>query len=143
MLDGIGFDALIACKGMPAPIQFQLGDLAEDDTHELYAHLVRALAPLDLAYLHLAHGGDEELLGALRELRPHTLILNRGGTDIATRAKGIENGVADVITVGSMALAIPDLVERVQAGAPLNAPDPATFYGAGAAGCTDYPTRTA
>ncbi|MFE6619699.1 hypothetical protein [Streptomyces sp. NPDC057740] len=33
---------------------FQLGDLAEDDPHELYPHLVRALAPLDLAYLHLA-----------------------------------------------------------------------------------------
>ncbi|MGC5561852.1 hypothetical protein ACPYPG_03275 [Streptomyces sp. FR-108] len=30
-----------------------------DDTHELYPALVRALAPLDLAYLHLVHGGDE------------------------------------------------------------------------------------
>ncbi|KND38112.1 1,2-oxophytodienoate reductase, partial [Streptomyces stelliscabiei] len=64
---------------------FQLGDLTEDDPHELYPHLVRALAPLDLAYLHLAHGGDEELLGTLRELWPHTLILNRAGTDVATR----------------------------------------------------------
>ncbi|MCQ9130531.1 alkene reductase [Streptomyces hilarionis] len=122
---------------------FQLGDLTEDDTHELYPHLVRALAPLDLAYLHLAHGGDEELLGTLRELWPNTLILNRAGTDIATRAKDIDNGVADVITVGSMALANPDLVERVRVGAPLNDPDPATFYGGGAAGYTDYPTHAA
>ncbi|MEU2427362.1 hypothetical protein ABZ619_41305 [Streptomyces sp. NPDC007851] len=122
---------------------FQLGDLAEDDTHELYPHLVRALAPLDLAYLHLAHGGDEELLGTLRELWPNTLLLNRAGTDIATRAKDIENGIADVVTVGSMALANPDLVERIRAGAPLNTPDPATFYGGGAAGYTDYPTYAA
>ncbi|MFF4056187.1 alkene reductase [Streptomyces sp. NPDC001668] len=122
---------------------FQLGDLAEHDTHELYPHLVRALAPLDLAYLHLAHGGDEELLGTLRELWPNTLLLNRAGTDIATRAKDIENGIADVITVGSMALANPDLVERIRAGAPLNTPDPATFYVGGAAGYTDYPTYAA
>jgi N-ethylmaleimide reductase len=122
---------------------FQLGDLTEDDPRELYPHLVRALAALDLAYLHLAHGGDEELLGTLRELWPNTLLLNRAGTDIATRAKDIENGIADVITVGSMALANPDLVERIRAGAPLNTPDPATFYGGGAAGYTDYPTYAA
>jgi N-ethylmaleimide reductase len=42
-----------------------------------------------------------------------------------------------------MALANPDLVERVRTGAPLNTPDPATFYGGGEAGYTDYPTLTA
>jgi N-ethylmaleimide reductase len=42
-----------------------------------------------------------------------------------------------------MALANPDLVERVRIGAPLNTPDPATFYGGGEAGYTDYPTHTA
>ncbi|MFF5139183.1 hypothetical protein ACFY6U_05430 [Streptomyces sp. NPDC013157] len=117
--------------------------LAEQPGSCLYPHLVRALAPLDLAYLHLAHGGDEELLRTLRELWPTTLLLNRAGTDIATRAKDIDSGIADVITVGSMALANPDLVERVRAGAPLNTPDPATFYGGGAAGYTDYPTYAA
>ncbi|MEU5323680.1 alkene reductase [Streptomyces sp. NPDC021056] len=118
-------------------------DIAESDTHELYPALVSALAPLDLAYLHIAHGGDDELLHTLRKLWPNTLLLNRAGTDIATRAKDIENGIADVITVGSMALANPDLVERVRAGAPLNTPDPATFYGGDAAGYTDYPTHAA
>jgi N-ethylmaleimide reductase len=118
-------------------------DIAESDTRELYPALLRALAPLDLAYLHIGHGGDDELLRTLRELWPNTLLLNRAGTDIATRAKDIENGIADVVTVGSMALANPDLVERVRAGAPLNTPDPATFYGGDAAGYTDYPTLSA
>lgn len=54
-------------------------------------------------------------------------------TDIATRAKDIEDGLADVVTVGTMALANPDLVERVRTGAPLNTPDPDTFYGGGEA----------
>ncbi|MFD9445563.1 alkene reductase [Streptomyces sp. NPDC060006] len=119
-------------------------DIAESDTHDLYPALVRALAPLDLAYLHIGnHGGDDELLHTLRKLWPNTLVLNRAGTDIATRAKDIEDGIADVITVGTMALANPDLVERVRTGAPLNTPDPATVYGGAEAGYTDYPTLTA
>ncbi|WP_033329355.1 alkene reductase [Streptomyces yerevanensis] len=118
-------------------------DIAESDTHELHPALVRALAPLDLAYLHIGHGGDDELLHTLRKLWPNTLVLNRAGTDIATRAKDIEDGLADIVTVGVMALANPDLVERVRTGAPLNTPDPATFYGGGEAGYTDYPTLTA
>ncbi|WP_405960130.1 alkene reductase [Streptomyces sp. NBC_00024] len=118
-------------------------DIAESDTHELYPALVRALAPLDLAYLHIVHGGDDEPLNTLRKLWPTTLVLNRAGTDIATRAKDVEDGIADIVTVGTMALANPDLVERVRTGAPLNTPDPATFYGGGEAGYTDYPTLTA
>ncbi|MFG2953624.1 alkene reductase [Streptomyces sp. NPDC048291] len=122
---------------------FQLNDLAESDPHELYPHLLRALAPLNLAYLHVGHGGDEELLFTLRKLWPTTLILNRAGADITTRAKDIEDGLADVVTVGTMALANPDLVERVRSGAPLNTPNPETFYGGGAAGYTDYPALSA
>ncbi|WP_282615096.1 hypothetical protein [Streptomyces sp. GESEQ-4] len=42
-----------------------------------------------------------------------------------------------------MALANPDLVERVRAGTPLNTPDLDTFYGGGAADYTDYATHAA
>ncbi|MFE6287469.1 alkene reductase [Streptomyces sp. NPDC057877] len=118
-------------------------DIAESDTHELYPALVRALAPLGLGYLHLVHFGDEELLDTLRGLWPGALVLNRAGADIPARAADVADGRADVVSVGALALANPDLVERVRSGAPLNTPDPATFYGGGAAGYTDYPTHTA
>jgi N-ethylmaleimide reductase len=36
-------------------------------------------------------------------------------------------------------IANPDLVERFATDAPLNQPDPRTFYGEGAKGYTDYP----
>ncbi|WP_329406885.1 alkene reductase [Nocardia vinacea] len=117
-------------------------DIAESDTVELYPALVRALGPLGLAYLHVMHMGDDALLEILRTLWPATLILNRGGTELPIRAKDIENGTADMVSVGALALANPDLVERLRSGAPLNTPDPATFYGGGAAGYTDYPTYT-
>ncbi|MDR3079583.1 MAG: alkene reductase [Streptomyces sp.] len=139
---GPGRTAIRLSPGNP----FQLGDLAESDTAEVYPALVKALAPLNLAYLHLAHGGDEDLLRTLRSLWPTTLILNRAGTDIATRAKDIEDGLTDIAAVGVLSLANPDLPERVHAGAPLNTPDPETFYPTGAAstvGYTDYPVLTA
>ncbi|GAB2587729.1 alkene reductase [Streptomyces capparidis] len=117
-------------------------DIAESDTAELYPALLDALRPLGLAYLHVTHLGDDALLDILRTQWPTTLILNRPGTDVPTRAKDIDNGTADLVSVGALALANPDLVERLRAGVPLNSPDPATFYGGGAAGYTDYPTYT-
>lgn len=41
-----------------------------------------------------------------------------------------------------MALANPDLAERVRAGAPLNPPDPTTFHTGGERGYADYPVLT-
>ncbi len=117
-------------------------DIAESDTTELYPALLRALSPLGLAYLHVLHAGDDALLDTLRELWPSTLILNRSGSDLSTRAKDIENGTAELISVGALALANPDLVARLRSDAPLNTPDPATFYGGGAVGYTDYPTHS-
>ncbi|MER7177178.1 alkene reductase [Streptomyces mesophilus] len=117
-------------------------DMAESDTAELYTALLEALRPLDLAYLHVLHLGDEARLDAVRAQWTGTLILNRAGADVPTRAKDIDNGTADLVSVGALALANPDLVQRLRAGAPLNTPDPATFYGGGVAGYTDYPTYT-
>ena len=114
-------------------------DVAEDDVHEVYPALVAALAPLGLAYLHVVHGGDEPLLRVLRATWPRGLVLNRAGAEIARRVQDVQDGLADVVAVGALALANPDLVERLRTGAELNAPDPATFYGGGEHGYTDYP----
>jgi N-ethylmaleimide reductase len=118
-------------------------DVVEDDVGELYGALVDALAPLGLAYLNVVHGGDEDVIRAIRRDWPGTLLLNRPGAEIEIRAKDLESGLADVITVGTRTLANPDLVARVKSGAPLNAPDPSTFYGGGEHGYTDYPTMEA
>jgi N-ethylmaleimide reductase len=114
-------------------------DIVEHDMEDLYGHLVPALAPLGLAYLHVAHRGDEALLKHIRDDWPGPLLLNRVGADLNTRIQDLEGGLADVITVGKMALANPDLVARIKTGAPLNEPDPTTFYGGDERGYTDYP----
>jgi N-ethylmaleimide reductase len=114
-------------------------DITEADTAELYPALVAELAPLGLAYLHVAHGGDDDLLRTLRAAWPGALLVNRGGADVDARADDVASGLADVVTVGTMVLANPDLVQRLRTGAPLNTPDQATFYGGDEHGYTDYP----
>ncbi len=55
----------------------------------------------------------------------------------------IENGEADAVSWGKQFIANPDLVERLRLGAPLNEPNPNTFYGypdgEKSVGYTDYP----
>ncbi|WKX73759.1 SDR family oxidoreductase [Streptomyces sp. XD-27] len=90
---------------------------------DTYRHLVSELAPLNLAYVHLLHLGDEELLRDVRAQWPTALLVNRPGRDRAEVAADIEAGLADVATVGAWALANPDLPQRLRTGAPLNEAD--------------------
>ena len=117
-----------------------LNDMVEVDVDDLYLSLIRELNPLGLAYLNVVHGGDEELVRALRRDWTSALLLNRNGTDIQTRVNDIESGLADVVTVGTQALANPDLVARIKLGAPLTDADRSTFYGGNEHGYIDYPT---
>ncbi|MEO6828105.1 MAG: alkene reductase [Microbacteriaceae bacterium] len=116
-----------------------LNDIVEHDVDDLYGALVSALVPLDLAYLHIVAGTDDTVLHELRRLWPNTLLLNRAKADLAVRVSDLTDGLADVITVGHLALANPDLVARLKAGAPLNTPDRSTFYGGDEHGYLDYP----
>lgn len=62
-----------------------------------------------------------------------------GGFDKDSAQQALNAGQADLIAMGRPFLANPDLVERMRQGAPLNQPDPNTFYTPGAQGYTDYP----
>jgi N-ethylmaleimide reductase len=110
------------------------------DGASLYQYLVPALAELDLAYLHVAHGGDEDLIAEIRRLWPNALLVTRDNRPLAKAAADVEAGLADVAAVARWALANPDFVNRYRLGVPLNEPDPTTFYGGDARGYTDYPT---
>ena len=89
---------------------------------------------------------DFDDLAEFGQLAPGARILEIGcGTGQATRSLAergyriiaVELG-ADMAAIGRWALAIPDFVERLQADAPFNDADQATFYGGGSAGYTDY-----
>ena len=126
-------------------------DAFDADAQALFEHVVRGLAPLGLAYLHLiegATGGPRELPDrpfdyaalkrAYRQAGGQGAWMVNNGYDGALAAKALEEG-ADLVAFGKPYIANPDLVRRLREGAPLNTPDRATFYGGQEAGYTDYP----
>lgn len=121
-----------------------LGGIEEGEQGpDLYRYLTTELAKLNLAYLHMMHLGNEELLKDIRSIWTNPLLVNRAGRTLENISTDLDNGLADLVPVGVWALANPDLVERLQTGAPLNEANPATFFGGGSEGYTDYPTLKA
>lgn len=114
-----------------------------------YIALVKELSALGLMYVHLL---DHSAIGAppvpaklkadLRAAFSGPFIL-AGGFDKDSAEQALVEGHADLIAMGRAFLANPDLVERMRQNAPLNAPDPSTFYTPGAQGYSDYPALAA
>src|SRR5476649_966121 len=107
---------------------------------ETFRHLVEQLAPLNLAYLHVAvmkPGFDYHAM-----LRPlfKGAYLRGGGLDKAGAETLVANGSIDAAVFGALFLANPDLPQRFASDAPLNAPHRETFFSPGPQGYTDYPT---
>ena len=109
----------------------------------LYRYLVDELDKLGLAYVHVLHAGDEQLVGDIRARWKQALIVNRPGRPRDQIGADIASGLADLEAYGQMVLANPDFVARVKAAAPMNDADRASFFGGGAQGYTDYPALEA
>ncbi len=106
----------------------------------LYRFLVAELDKLGLAYLHIAHQGNEALLTDIRKLWNDILILNRPGSPRDKIGVDVASGLADLEAYGQMVLANPDFVERLKNNAPMNDANRNAFFGGTAQGYTDYPT---
>lgn len=122
------------------------GTGAFPEVQDQYIALAESLSALRLLYIHLV---DHASMGAppvpadfklkLRDCFDGLFILS-GGFDGATAQKALLEKRGDLIAFGRPFLANPDLVKRMRSNAPMNAPDPSTFYVPGAKGYTDYPT---
>jgi N-ethylmaleimide reductase len=117
--------------------------------------VVKQLAPMGIAYLHLiegATGGPREVQGrpfdyeamrkAWRNAGAKGAWMVNNGYDRRTAEEALARG-ADLVAFGRPFIANPDLVARLRDNAPLNALDQATLYGGGAKGYTDYPALQA
>jgi N-ethylmaleimide reductase len=120
-------------------------DISDSDPQPLYDYIVDRLSALKLVYLHVvegATGGPRDIApfdyGSLRKRFEGAYIANNG-YDFELANKVLAADEADLIAFGKPFISNPDLVERLKRGAPLTAPDKATFYGGGAKGYTDYP----
>lgn len=116
------------------------------DPQPQFDHIVDELSKLGLVYLHVvegATGGPRDVapfdFAGLRKRFSGTYIANNG-YDLELATAHLAADEADLIAFGRPFIANPDLVARLQSGAALAAINPASLYGGGAEGYTDYPT---
>jgi N-ethylmaleimide reductase len=140
MIQAAGSAGRVGIKISPA---MPFNDIHDDDPVETYSALVKAIAPMKLAYLHVLRTPPiPNIFEILRPLYPGTFAA--GGA--FTRESGdamLAAGNAELIVFGKPFTSNPDLPERFAANAPLAEPDPTTFYSAGPKGYTDFPPLAA
>lgn len=119
----------------------KFNDMADSDPQRTFECAAQALNRLKPAYLHVIEmDGDGKNFNfrKLRRVFGGLYIANAGYAKVRANA-ALAAGDADLVAFGTLFLANPDLPERFAHDAPLNMPDPATFYGGDARGYTDYP----
>jgi N-ethylmaleimide reductase len=122
-------------------------DMPYDSSMDIiYELLVSKLNDLGILYIHLL---DHSPMGApavpdsIKEMVRNNfggILVFCGGYDAERAQQDIDASRADLIAVGRLFLANPDLVSRWKKGAALNDPDFSTFYTPGEKGYTDYPS---
>jgi 2,4-dienoyl-CoA reductase-like NADH-dependent reductase (Old Yellow Enzyme family) len=118
-------------------------DMGDSDPRQTFGYVATELGRRQLAFLAAREGlGPDRLGPELKRLFGGAFIANEGFTR-ETAEQVLQTGEADAVAFGKSYIANPDLVERFRSNAPLNTPDPSTFYAQGAHGYTDYPTLKA
>lgn len=128
-----------------SPVSPANGIVPSSGEQPQFNHVVEALDSLGIAYIHVvegATGGPRDAapfnFDALRQRFRFTYIANNG-YDLDLAKSRLGEGKADLFAFGHHYIANPDLVERLQSGAPLAQMNPATIYGGGSEGYIDYP----
>ncbi|HEX8557051.1 MAG TPA: alkene reductase [Pyrinomonadaceae bacterium] len=138
-LDALAEAVGAARVGVKFSPRMPFNDVEERDAEALYPYVIERLNGRGLAYVHVGDFTGEGWHARLRPLYEGVYFAGAG----LTKESGEEllaRGAADAVVYGSKFISNPDLPERFRRGAPLNEPDPTTFYTPGERGYTDYPT---
>ena len=117
------------------------GDVHEGDSNPAatFGYVAREAGKRKLAFLCARETLDEPRQGpAMKKAFGGTFIANQKLTKETGNAL-LAKGQADAVAYGQHFIANPDLPLRFAHDAPLNMPDPETFYAHGPTGYTDYP----
>jgi N-ethylmaleimide reductase len=137
-------EAMIAAAGDPSKVGIKISpampfnDIHDDDPVETYTTLVKAIAPMGLAYLHVLRTPPiPNIFDILRPLFPGPFAAG-GAFDFASGNAALTSALADFIVFGKLFTSNPDLPERFGAGLELTPFDASTFYTPGPKGYTDF-----
>jgi N-ethylmaleimide reductase len=126
-------------------------DAYDADPQPLFEYVVKQLATMNLAYIHViegATGGPREiddrpfdydaLKAAYRLAGGKGAWMVNNGYDKNLAETAVKEG-DDLVAFGKPFISNPDLVRRLRENAPMNELDKATMYGGDEKGYTDYP----
>jgi N-ethylmaleimide reductase len=120
----------------------QFNDMSDKDNEDTYYALVEALAGEPVAYLHTLRRRSSQLHTDLRRTWPTGFMINTGymaSSELDEVAPLVDEGQADLVSVGRLFISNPDLVHRWRHGHDRAEWDEDTFYTAGERGLVDYP----
>lgn len=137
MANAIGAEkvGLRICPGNP------FNDIDDPDPIATYTHLLKSIAHLPWAYLHIMKSPLPHV-DAFKLAKEHfsgAIILNDGFTP-ETAENALEAGLGDAVSFARSFIGNPDLVSRIRSGQALAKFDRKTLYTDGAQGYSDYPT---
>lgn len=114
-------------------------DMGDANPAETFGYLARELGKRKIAFIFTREAlGEDSLSPLIKQEFGGTFIANEK-MDKVVAQQLLESGKADAVAFGKDYISNPDLVERLQADAPLNTLNAETIYAVGATGYTDYP----
>lgn len=113
--------------------------MGDSNPRALFTYLAGELKKRGIAFLFVIEREEpDSLLAEIKRAFGGVVIANERMSK-ADAERLIGNGTADAVAFGRKYIASPDLAKRFAIDAPLNEPDPSTFYTPGPKGYTDYP----
>ncbi|MFO1099172.1 MAG: alkene reductase [Xanthobacteraceae bacterium] len=113
--------------------------MGDSDRLATFSYVARELGKRKIAFLCAReHAGEGRIGPHLKKAFGGVYIANEAFT-LETAERALAAGEADAVAFGKLFIANPDLPERFRRHAPLNTPQPETFYAKGPQGYTDYP----
>jgi 2,4-dienoyl-CoA reductase-like NADH-dependent reductase (Old Yellow Enzyme family) len=113
--------------------------ISDSNREATFSYVARELGRRKIAFIAARERVGPDSLGPNLKQEFGGVFVANEALDQATGQQLLDEGKADAVAYGKLFLANPDLPERFARDAPLNQPEPATFYAQGARGYTDYP----
>jgi 2,4-dienoyl-CoA reductase-like NADH-dependent reductase (Old Yellow Enzyme family) len=117
--------------------------MGDSNAAATFGYVARELGKRKIAFIAAREAlGDNRLGPQLKAAFGGPYIANEKFTKESAQ-NVLDAGEADAVAWGQLFIANPDLPRRFELDAPLNQPNPATYYAAGETGYTDYPALEA
>ncbi len=113
--------------------------MSDSNPAATFGYVAEQLGARGIAFLAVRESVGPGRLGPELKRQFGGIYIANEGFSFETANQAIAAGEADAVAFGKLFIANPDLPRRFAIDAPLNEPDPSTFYGSGSHGYTDYP----